>query len=113
MSEREDISREITDTVEAKTVQAIEKARGARRRGAYFWLVMVAYMVMAPAIAILVSRNLAIQGTRKSEQKLCTVVVTTDDAWYAHPPPGVAGKAQAENFHKLRRALGCPPHKGV
>lgn len=105
MSERDEISLEISEKVGAQA----ESTRRANRRGAYFWLIMVAYMVTSPAIAILVSRQISISGTIRSEQKLCTVVITTDDAWLTNPPTSPAGIRQAENFHKLRRDLKCPP----
>jgi hypothetical protein len=113
VTEREEISEEIRKTVDDRTAKEVEVGRIRRQRGAYFWIIMVAYMVLAPAGAILVSRQISVQGTQRSEQKLCTVVITTDDAWRKNPPASPSGKEQAENFHKLRRDLGCAPYKGA
>lgn len=103
MNDREEISQEITDKVEGR----IEVARELRRRGAYFWLIMVSYMIAGPAVAIWISS----EGTHRSERKLCTIVINTDDYYHLNPPTLPAGKAQAANFSKLRRDLGCPPYK--
>jgi hypothetical protein len=87
---------------------AREEATRVRHLGSYFWLIMVLTAVIGPAVSVLIS----VHNTHRSEMKLCTVVVTTDDAWLANPPTSPAGIKQAENFHQLRRALGCPPYKG-
>lgn len=113
VNDREEISEEIKSVVEERANAAIEQGRIRRQRGAYFWIIVITYMIAAPALAILVSRQISIDGTHKSEQKLCTVVITTDDAWIKEPPTAPAGKEQAENFHKLRRDLGCAPYKGA
>lgn len=87
---------------------AREEATRVRQLGGYFWLVMVMTAVIGPALAIWVS----VENTHRSERKLCTVVMSTDDAWIINPPTSPAGITQAQNFHQLRRALGCPPYKG-
>jgi hypothetical protein len=96
-------------------VRAEQKFRNTR--GAYFWLVMVAYMVACPAIGILVSRQISISvardAARESELKLCAIVVTADDAYKAAPPSGPTVKKQAANMAKLRRDYHCPPNAGV
>lgn len=104
MSERDEISQEISDKVNGQ----IETERLKRKRGTWFWVVMVAYMIVGPAAAIAVSSN----NTRQSERKLCTIVVSVDEGYRRNPPTSPPGKQQAENFHKLRRDLGCPPYQG-
>ena len=103
-TEREGISREISDVVDAKTTEAKEDARRRRGRGAYFWIIMVVYMVAGPAFAIWVS----VENTHRSERKLCAVVVTGDDAYRQNPPVSPVGKRQAANMARLRHDFGCP-----
>ena len=105
MTEREEISQEITGKVSAQA----RSERERRKHGAYFWVVMVAYMVAGPAFAIWISS----EGTQRSERKLCTIVVSADNAYRMNPPATDVGRRQAENFSKLRRDLGCPPYKEV
>jgi hypothetical protein len=94
-----------------------EEARVARSRGAYFWLVMVAYMVAAPAIAILVSRQISIdaadRATRQTEMKLCAIVVMSDDYYHSVPPASDTLKKQASAMADLRREFHCPPNVGA
>jgi hypothetical protein len=94
-----------------------EEQRVARSRGAYFWLVMVAYMVAAPAIAILVSRQISIdaadRATRQTEMKLCAIVVMSDDYYRTTPPASETLKRQAAAMADLRRQFHCPPTVGV
>lgn len=94
-----------------------EESRVRQSRGAYFWLVMVAYMVAAPAVAILVSRQISIDAaqrtTRSSEMKLCAVVILSDD-YYRELAPASTNptvKAQAEAMSDLRAQFHCPPPK--
>lgn len=100
MTEREEISAEI----DAKAGAVREDARRRRARGAYFWIVMVAYMVAGPAFAIIVS----VQNTHRSERKLCAVIVQADEAWKAAPPPSASGREQAAAMARLRRDYHCP-----
>jgi hypothetical protein len=91
--------------------------RRDRRKGAYFWIVFVAWAIAAPGMAILVSRQISIdaarQATMESERKLCAIVVTADDAYRAAPPASETIKKQAANMAELRRQYHCPPTVGV
>lgn len=97
--------------VDKETTGEIQKVRTETaaivRRGAYFWLVMVATVIMAAGSSILASVVL----TARSERKLCAVVITSDDAYHRTPPSTPIGRDQAANFTRLRRELGCPPFK--
>lgn len=55
------------------------------------------------------SKRMADDSVRRSEQKLCDIVVLGDDAYRRSPPTTDLGLQQARNFAKLRRDLGCPP----
>lgn len=87
-----------------------EETRQALRRGAYFYVVMVATVLMAAGVSLVAAR----QATKSSERKLCAVVITTDDAYHRMPVDRLsqAGKEQAANFSRLRQELGCAPYKG-
>jgi hypothetical protein len=88
-------------------------------RGAYFWVVMVAYMVMCPAVSILVSRKISIDAAHKavseSQLRLCSIVVLSDDYYrkLAAASPIRAIKAQAVAMAQLRAEYHCPPTQGV
>jgi hypothetical protein len=82
--------------------------RPVLKRGAYFWLIMVLTAGLSGAGSIYVSA----QNTKRTERKLCAVVVTTDDAYRRNPPQTRVGREQATNFTRLRNELGCPPYKG-
>jgi hypothetical protein len=90
-----------------------EEGRIRQSRGAYFWIIMVAYMVAAPAIAILVSVNAAQRATRSSEMKLCAVVILSDDYYRKLAPVSTNPtiKAQAVAMADLRLKFHCPPPK--
>jgi hypothetical protein len=94
-----------------------EEARVRQSRGAYFWIIMVAYMVAAPAVAILVSRQISIEAaqrtTRASEMKLCAVVVLSDDYYRKLAPASTNQtiKDQAAAMSDLRTQFHCPPPK--
>jgi hypothetical protein len=92
-----------------------EESRVRQSRGSYFWIIMVAYMVAAPALAILVSRQISIdtaqRTTRSSEMKLCAVVVLSDDFYRRIPPASPTLKAQAAAMADLRIKFHCPPPK--
>jgi hypothetical protein len=94
-----------------------EEQRARQSRGAYFWLIMVAYMVAAPALAILVSRQISIttaqRTTHSSEQKLCAVVILSDDFYRKLAPTSTnpTVKAQAKAMSDLRAQFHCPPPK--
>lgn len=94
-----------------------ETYRQDRRKGAYFWIVFVAWAVVSPALAILVSRQISIdaarQATMESERKLCAIVVTADDGYRANPPSSDVLKIQAANMADLRRQYHCPASSGV
>jgi hypothetical protein len=98
----------ITDEIQTAKTQAKAEAVQQRRRGAYFWAVVFVYMVVSPALAILVSRQISLDIAHRSEQKLCGVISQADDAWKAAPPTTQSGRAQAENMAKLRRDYHCP-----
>jgi Flp pilus assembly protein TadG len=98
----------ITDEIQAAKSEAKAEAVQERKRGAYFWAVMVMYMVVAPALAILVSRQISLSIAHRSEQKLCTVVSLANSAAEAAPPSSAYGKAQAAAMAKLRQDYGCP-----
>ena len=98
----------ITDEIQAAKAEAKIEAVEERKRGAYFWAVMVVYMVLAPAAAILVSRQISLNIAHRSEQKLCGVIAQADDAWKVAPPTTPSGKAQAANMARLRRDYRCP-----
>jgi hypothetical protein len=87
---------------------AREEARKARRKDAYFYLVLVATFLLASGASILVTVKL----TERSERKLCAVVSSADDGYRTQPPPSTAGKLQAHNIAELRKTLGCPPPEG-
>lgn len=94
-----------------------EEARAARAHGAYFWVVMIAYMVLAPAAAILVSRQISIdaadKAVRQSQLQLCAIVVLSDDYYRTTPPVSNTLKKQAAAMAQLRAAYRCPPSTGV
>lgn len=108
-------------TMDKDTTDEIEKVREESRvrqsRGAYFWLIMVIYMVAAPALGILVSRQISIDAakrtTRSSEQKLCAVVILSDDYYRKLAPASTnpTVKAQAVAMANLRAQFHCPPPK--
>jgi hypothetical protein len=102
-------------TDEFARVRSEQRARSAR--GSYFWMVMVAYMIACPAVAIMVSRQISIDAattaTRQTELKLCAIIVTADDSYRAVPPISVTLKKQAANMARLRRDYHCPPNVGV
>lgn len=80
------------------------EVRQDRRRGAYFWLVMVLTSASAGGGAI----GFSAYNTRQSERKLCSVVILSDDYFRRVPPTVQIQKDQAANFRNLRRDLGCP-----
>jgi hypothetical protein len=94
-----------------------DEYRAGRRKGAYFWIIAAAWGIIAPALAILVSRQISIDAARdaarQSELKLCAIVVTADDGYRANPPVSTTLKKQAENMAALRRDYHCPPSVGV
>jgi hypothetical protein len=98
--------------VDEETTGEIQKVREETqaylRRGAYFWIIMVLTSVGSAGIAICVSTV----NTHRSERKLCSVVVTSDDNYHRNRPVTPIGRDQAANFSRLRRELGCPPYKG-
>jgi hypothetical protein len=102
-------------TDEFAKVRDEQRVRAAR--GAYFWMIMVAYMVLAPAVAILVSRQISInaadKAARQTEMKLCAIVVMSDDYYRTTPPTSVTLKKQATAMADLRRKFHCPPTVGV
>lgn len=100
VTEREEISREISDAADASK----EDARGSRRRGAYFWAVMVVYMVAGPAVAIWVSQA----NQHRSERAWCGIITTLDDTYRATPPTTPVGRQIAAAMAKLRRDYRCP-----
>jgi hypothetical protein len=77
------------------------------KRSGYFWLVMVVTSVVAAGG----SYGMSAYNTRQSEQKLCAIVVLSDDAYRKTPPTTELGRQQARNFSVLRRAYGCPPYQ--
>ena len=85
-----------------------ERAREGLRRGAYFYLVLIATVLMAFGVSTIVTVRLI----ERSERKLCAVVISADEGFRQSPPPTAAGRVQAEQYSRLRRELGCPPHKG-
>lgn len=107
------------------TTQAISdvraEARTSRVRGSYFWIIAAVYMIISPAIAVLVARQISIQATDRavqaavaeSEMKLCTIVVLSDDYYKRSPPALPAGKAQAAAMAQLRAEYHCPPRTGA
>jgi hypothetical protein len=108
------------ETTTGEFANVREEARVARSRGAYFWVVMMVYMVVAPAIAILVSRQVSIneadKATRQTEAKLCAVVVLSDDYYRkllasptVQPPARDTLKRQARAMADLRIKFHCPP----
>lgn len=80
---------------------------GDRRLGAAM-LTMVGLVLAVGIGSVLASRALADQSVRRSEQKLCGLVVLSDDAYRDNPPTTELGRRQAINFAQLRRDLGCP-----
>lgn len=74
------------------------------RRNAYFYLVMIATVLLAAGSSILVTVKL----TERSERKLCAVVINADEGYRHAPPSQPAGIEQAKNIHALRGKLGCP-----
>jgi hypothetical protein len=99
---------EITHEIRAAGDQARAADVARRRHGAYFWLVMVSYMILAPAGAVLLSRQIALNISHQSERKLCGVVAMADDAWRVSKPTTPSGKAQAAAMAKLRHDYRCP-----
>lgn len=85
-----------------------EEAITARRRGAYFWLVMVLSVTLGFASNIFVTAIL----NQRSERKFCAVVVNVDDGYQRTPPTTAAGQQQAKIYSRLRSELGCPPYEG-
>lgn len=71
----------------------------------------VVLVLAASGGSIWASQRLAEQSTRdavrQSEQKLCAIVVLSDDQYRETPPTTELGRKQAENFAQLRRDLGC------
>jgi hypothetical protein len=94
-----------------------EEVRVAKARSAYFWIVAVAYLVVAPAIAILVSRQISIdaahKAVRESQLQLCSIVVLSDDYYRSTPPTSETIKKQAAAMRQLRAEYHCPPTVGV
>ena len=91
--------------------EAVARAQRRANITAYFWLVLIVTAVGGPAVAVLVSRHLAIENERASERKLCAVVITSDEGDRANPPGTAARRTQASNIARLRVALGCPAHQ--
>lgn len=78
-------------------------------------VILISGLVMALGSAsgsVLASKRLAEQSIRESEQKLCGLVILSDDTYRESPPATKTGKEQAKNFAYLRRAYGCPPYQG-
>jgi len=95
------------------------EATSRARRGAYFWMVMVAYMVTCPAVSILISREISIKAAHKavaeSQMRLCAIVVLSDDYYRKLAPTSTnkAIKAQAIAMANLRAEYHCPSTQGV
>ncbi len=105
---------EITDEIQAVRV---EGQRQYRKDG-YWWLVMVATVVMSAGGSIAFSTI----NTNESERKFCAIVATSIlqaqqriDTYAAAPPTTDAGRAQEaqavtslDEFTRLQRELDCP-----
>lgn len=97
--------RVIEDSGELEAVR--EEVRRSRVRGGYFYLILIATVLLAFATSTIVTVKLI----ERSERKLCAVVIEADDAYHEAPPVTKAGKVQAANYSRLRSELGCPPYK--
>lgn len=86
-----------------------EEARVRGRLDAYRYFVAILTVLAAAGVSIGISVFL----THRSEQKLCAVVITSDDTYRTTPPTTPVGKVQAANFSRLRLELGCEPYKGA
>lgn len=78
-------------------------------------VILLAGLVLALGSAggsILASRRYAENAIHESEQKLCGVVILSDDTYRETPPATKTGKEIAANFAYLRQAYGCPPYQG-
>lgn len=87
---------------------AAEQQAERKRLGA----ALLASMALTLAVgfgSVLASRALAGQAVRQSEQKLCSIVVLSDDAYRRTPPSTPTGQQLADNFTRLRRDLRCTP----
>jgi hypothetical protein len=111
------------EEVASRADQAKTEAEQTRRRGGYWWLVMVVTAVVGPALAIAFSAY----NTDQSERKFCALITMSEvraqrqlDTYRLVPPTTAAGRAQlaqqevaTDEIIKLRRGLGCPPNKGI
>jgi hypothetical protein len=73
-------------------------------RSTWYILAAIYLSMFAMMIATISYTKAAIDS---NAQKFCAVVVLVDNSYLEHPPSTAAGKAQAENFHKLRKDLKC------
>lgn len=67
----------------------------------------LAYILIVSIITSLMSAGFSAWNTKRSERKLCTVVVAADNAYRNNLPTTELGKEQARNFAMLRNQLGC------
>lgn len=85
-----------------------EEAITARRRGAYFWLVMVITGILGFSSNIFVTAKL----NERTERKFCAIVINIDNGYRKVPPLTEPGREQARIYSNLRARLGCSPYEG-
>lgn len=89
------------------------------KRDAYFWLVMVATVILGAGSSMLVStevnkRSVERERTARvaSEQALCQVYVILDNVYAKTPPTTEAGRDLAAAIANARVVNHCPPRTG-
>lgn len=103
--------------------ETLEVIRTEARKGAYFWLIMVATVVFASGGSILISvgiahrvneRSLAREQTAReaSERAFCGIIILLDDSYNRTPPATEAGRQLAKAVSNARIVNHCPPRSG-
>lgn len=73
------------------------------RRNWWGKVVMVVWLVLAPAVVY----ALSVYNTRQSEKAWCEIITVLDDAYKAAPPTTDTGRRIAVAMVGIRRSYGC------
>src|ERR1700742_4066528 len=90
-----------------------------RRRGAYFYLVLILTAILAAGTSVLASvavNHRSVERERAareaSERAFCGIIVLLDDTYHKTPPqPGTATAQLAKAVAVARTVNHCPPYK--
>lgn len=99
------------DAINRHAAEVLSGLKAERRHLGYVLLASLVLTLAAGGGSVLASRELAERSIHESEQKLCGMVILSDDTYRANPPTTATGREVAENFRYLRQAYRCSPPK--